>query len=476
MEQVGATDRLNQGKGKPPGVSIRALSVVMLAATLLSVLIALYELQQTASQARLLYRLEQERQQCDLAIQQLMDGSDFLTSQVQQFVIHGDRRYMDLYWQEIHETKSRDDALQRIMSMNLTPEEHQAARDGKQESDALINGEIWSMRLVSESIGIDETAMPADVAAFHLQPEQAKLTGEQKRDLAIEYIFGPEYSISKDTIRGNVIRFRNTMTNRYAASSMAALLNAERKTRRLGVGLILFFAFLIISIIFFVTQVISPLIAYSSELTHSQAGRLTILPEKGALEIRQFAGAFNALSSQVEQNTQRLARLGYMDYLTDVPNRAHITEFVFGLIRDRKHPVGLMIIDIDDFKLVNDTYGHAVGDRVLQQVAQVISSAQPDKNGISGRLCGEEFIAVLENANEPLLDRTGERILTNIRRIATRDVGIEEAPDFRISVSVGGTIWYGDSDVDFGSLLAQADQALYESKKNGKGRYTFYRS
>ena len=473
-ESCGKTAVACRAATRPVGVSVRLLSRLLLGAALLSVAFSLFELQRTASYAHSLYALEQDRQHCDIAIQQLMDGSDYLTAQVQQYVVKGEREYMDNYWQEVHETRSRDNALQAILDSDITPLEREAAVAGKAESDALMQGEIWAMRMVSESIGIAKEDMPEEVKDYALSPADAAQSPERKKNAAIAFVFGPDYSVSKDTIRGNVNAFRNEIANRYAEEAISALARTERTTAIMSVALVAFFLLLIGSILCFARMVVSPLVGFSRELTRHEDGRFATLRKEGAREIRQFAAAFNALSAQVEQNTKRLERLGYIDYLTDVPNRASIMEYASGLIAEGKHPLGLMIVDIDNFKHFNDTYGHALGDQVLRGVAAAVCTVPPEGSGISGRLCGEEFIVVMRDADADILRNTAEAILDNVRRITAEDVRLVDAEDFGVTVSIGGMLWHGELPMDFNRMLSRADRALYASKDTGKDRYTFF--
>ena len=474
MKDMKTSQKSAPARRGPGGVSVRVLSAILFLAATLAIAFSFFELSQTRKHAQLLYELERERLTCDRAIQQFMDGSDYLTRQVQQFVVKGDRTYMDAYWQEINVAKNRDEALAQIMDADLTDEEERMAVAGKAESDSLITGEIWAMRMVSESTGIEEEDMPPEVAALRLEDEDAGLAAEQKRSAAISYIFGPEYSTAKSTIRSKVTGFRSEISNRYGQETLSALSRVKSTSLYMALGTLIFFLLLTGAILCFAQQVIYPLMGFYRNLSDYEEGRPIKLSERGALEIRRFAAAFNELYEQVGQNTRRLEKLGYMDYLTSVPNRASVTEYVEGLIAEGKSPMGVMIIDVDNFKRFNDTYGHAFGDRVLQQVALAVCSVQPEDSGISGRICGEEFVVVSQGADEAALQKTAGLILENVRRITAEDVVLPEGGDFRVTVSIGGMVWRGEQPEDFITLLSKADKALYASKQTGKDKYSLY--
>lgn len=163
----------------------------------------------------------------------------------------------------------------------------------------------------------------------------------------------------------------------------------------------------------------------------------------------------------------RLERLAAVDPLTDAYNRR------FGLSRLREEysravraesPLALLMLDLDEFKAVNDTYGHLVGDRVLRAVAA--ASRRIIREGdVLIRYGGEEFLVLLPGAGTEDLREIGERI--------RRAVGETVVPDgdarIGVTVSVGGAT-YGDGADSPEALVALADRALYEAKEAGRDR------
>ena len=189
----------------------------------------------------------------------------------------------------------------------------------------------------------------------------------------------------------------------------------------------------------------------------------------GAYEIKQFALAFNKLYTQVELNTNRLSRLSYLDYLTDLPNRAAIAEYFEQAAAQINAELGLLMIDVDNFKFFNDTFGHTLGDQTLVQIAKAISAAQPEHDCLSGRLCGEEFTIIIPHTHPDELAAVAEKVLYNVRNIQAQDVGLTTDSGFGVTVSIGGAL----GATDFTQLLNRADKALYSSKRSGKDLYTY---
>jgi len=121
-----------------------------------------------------------------------------------------------------------------------------------------------------------------------------------------------------------------------------------------------------------------------------------------------------------------------------------------------------IILDLDNFKKINDNNGHMVGDAVLKDVANILSSCTR-KNDIIGRFGGEEFMVALIGANEKVALEKSENIRKKIEELSKKY-------NFKISASFGVTVKKNSDDVS--SLLERADEALYFSKRNGKNRVT----
>jgi two-component system, cell cycle response regulator len=130
----------------------------------------------------------------------------------------------------------------------------------------------------------------------------------------------------------------------------------------------------------------------------------------------------------------------------------------------QKSPVGVVLLDLDHFKRVNDTFGHPAGDAVLREVAGTIRSATRSYDSI-GRQGGEEFLIVLPNCDEQGSLRYAERIRTAIGQLSVET----EAGPVRITASMGVAV-AGPIVDDIYTLLRDADEALYKAKRRGRNR------
>lgn len=161
--------------------------------------------------------------------------------------------------------------------------------------------------------------------------------------------------------------------------------------------------------------------------------------------------------------------LATYDALTGVYNRAtYITKMDYLLKKRKENTPGLLLIDLDNFKQVNDQFGHVEGDKVLIETARVLSQAVSTE-GFVVRFGGDEFAIVLYDTDDHDIQQLAQTILQKIRSLTY----IESDGWAVVTVSMGGAICESVDESEL-SLFVRADQALYRSKNVGKDRYSSY--
>jgi diguanylate cyclase (GGDEF)-like protein/PAS domain S-box-containing protein len=166
----------------------------------------------------------------------------------------------------------------------------------------------------------------------------------------------------------------------------------------------------------------------------------------------------------------RLRHLAYHDPLTGLANRGMFAERLAALVaRKAGDECAVMIIDLDDFKTINDSLGHDVGDRLLSEVAEQLSSVIREGD-VLARLGGDEFALLLENVTD---DETCATVAERVAAAATRTFAYEGSV-FPITASIG--VARGDAAIRHADeLTRRADVAMYVSKTQGKARWTMFR-
>jgi diguanylate cyclase (GGDEF)-like protein len=196
---------------------------------------------------------------------------------------------------------------------------------------------------------------------------------------------------------------------------------------------------------------------------------ISILALVGVLGLR-------ALFADMRRQERELVRLATTDSLTQAHNRRHALELArHEIIRQQRtgRPLALLVLDLDHFKAVNDSHGHAAGDAVLVGVSAACKEALRAMD-IFGRLGGEEFIVVLPETDEAQAIASSERLRA---RIAALETPVPRT-SIRITASIGiavSTVRSDDVDAALTLLLRQADAALYAAKSRGRDRGVVWR-
>lgn len=172
------------------------------------------------------------------------------------------------------------------------------------------------------------------------------------------------------------------------------------------------------------------------------------------------------LEEKYKEKIKFLENTAIYDDLTGLLRREPFIKTINSYI-EKKNPLAFFIIDVDKFKLVNDTYGHTVGDEILIKVANSFKEVILD-NGLICRLGGDEFAILIPDVNIEESKIIAKNILSKIESIK-----LEKVKDFKTSVSIGGTIINNYNKViNFNYLYSTADKELYKAKEEGKNRYS----
>jgi diguanylate cyclase (GGDEF)-like protein/PAS domain S-box-containing protein len=170
----------------------------------------------------------------------------------------------------------------------------------------------------------------------------------------------------------------------------------------------------------------------------------------------------------IKLRNKELEEMAMLDNLTKIANRNYIEKELFIRFEENRRfgvPFGFLFMDIDHFKIFNDTYGHDVGDRVLKFVADtLVGNARPFD--VIGRWGGEEFIGIIRNVSRQQLEMIGNRL----RMLVESSYIKTESGKLQVCISIGATLVCEDDSTD--TLIKRADALLYESKSAGRNRLT----
>ena len=229
--------------------AISLFSIVLIAVTLLALVTMLLILRSVSARAREIDEMEGNRAYCATAISEFSDASDNMTSNVWGYAADGDISHMESYWTEVEVSQTRDKAIEKLLHSSLTAQERTHVMRAKAYSDALIEGETWSMRMLAESYGVPENQMPRRVRETALQADEEALPAAEKKERAQQYLFGSEYAKSKQMIREMVSAFNADLSGRLADSTAAAL-KVDENASRYSVAAVVLLMLLVVLLIY----------------------------------------------------------------------------------------------------------------------------------------------------------------------------------------------------------------------------------
>ena len=201
------------------------------------------------------------------------------------------------------------------------------------------------------------------------------------------------------------------------------------------------------------------IVRFFEQFSINKLNLLQYSQQKVSSEFTYVKDSINSMSNKLFKFKEKLTHTAYFDKLTGLPNRAAYIKD----IEERKVPYSILFLDLDGFKLINDTFGHETGDQVLSIIGSRLLMSLENMSVF--RLGGDEFIVILESTNSLEIINTTK----DIHEILGKDMYLNNQI-VNISTSIGISI-VNDKNKD---SLKEADIAMYEAKKEGKNRYKFF--
>lgn len=222
-------------------------------------------------------------------------------------------------------------------------------------------------------------------------------------------------------------------------------------------------------------RIIAPILSLTEAMRHIRVARdyATKVDHQADDETGVMVETFNAMISQIRFRDAALERLAYLDPLTGLSNRQHFQKLIEELLADssgKNHSAVLFIVDLDDFKQINDAFGHSIGDALLMNIAAILKQELGSDFNVA-RLGGDEFALIGRGitSERQALDKLAPFVAALYQPV--KIIG----QDLHITASIGGVLMprNGTSSSD---LLRRADLALYSAKRRGSGHVNFFYS
>lgn len=444
------------------GIRLRTLNTCMLLFSIILFIIVFYTTYQISEEYNKNIKFTESFLKWNEAERTVSTGTTYLTDQARLYVQTHDKIYADNFFRELFENDKRNDALIFLSS------HEQHAESGQDEcylknaldlSNALGTRETYAIRLVAEATGANMSEFNQLVLQTRLSGRHRTLSPEEKLALARTLVFGTEYQKTKQEIAKQLNLFLNNSVSFFHKQQLA-------QSKRLGDVLaeqrISLFALFFINILIFtmiIMLIIKPLQIYLHCIKNDK-----MLEMVGAYEFKHLAFTYNDIFALKEHHEKVIMYRAEHDHLTGLYNRDAF-DSIKEMLKKSYLGVGILLIDVDYFKSINDTYGHAVGDKALCRIASLLKEHfRSDDYCI--RFGGDEFAVIVtgkicENKN----------IIKNKITQINNELQNPPADLPKLSVSVGVAF----SKTGFNNeLMEQADIALYKVKEAGRCGCCFF--
>lgn len=389
----------------------------------------------------------------------LTEGSAYLTEQVRLYTVTLEPEYMENYFTEANESKRRETALENLTDAYEGDQAYEYLVEALQHSNDLMRDEIYAMRLISEAQDYPEESLPPEVQEVGLSDEDQTLGRDEMIQKAREIVFGTAYQDAKSRILASVESSMESMhevTHEKMLGNAEALESTMTMQRRL---VSILFVETVATFLLIILLIIKPLQVHVNCIKEEKMMEVT-----GSYEFKYLALTYNDIFEIKNANEAMLRYRAEHDPLTGIVNRGGF-EQLKSMFQMKGGALGLLIIDVDKFKLINDGYGHEVGDQVLKKVAGLLKSKFRATDH-PARIGGDEFAVILTGLEEEM----GAVVMRKIGEINDLlmhpDDGLPP-----VSLSVGSAFSENGFTDD---LYNRADAALYEVKKNGRCGCRFY--
>jgi signal transduction histidine kinase/CheY-like chemotaxis protein len=232
----------------------------------------------------------------------LADASDYLTDEARKYAVTQDISHLQKYWEEINQTRTRDNVIARLQELNSPQEELALLNEAKRNSDTLVTTERHSMRLVLEAQGVPESEMTTEVASYRLNVEDKQRTGPEKLAKAQDIMFDEQYDADKRSIMSPIATFQTIMNDRLEAELASARQGTSRAAAVQMILAVIIMCAIAVLFKILLTQITDPINSFTKKLqVFSFADQRFRLVPEGTRELRMLASTFNELYASFQE-------------------------------------------------------------------------------------------------------------------------------------------------------------------------------
>ena len=437
---------------KEQGVSIRKLNIIMFILAAVASVVLFVTMRFTTRMNENTLAMSHDVIAMQQSANELMKASDYLTEQMRAFVVTGERKYFDNYYNEATVDRRRDKALLELKEKNGKSKAYSDLQKAMDDSMELMNIEYYAARLAIEGYGCNIDAFPDLVKQVQIKKVDQKLSKEDKIELAQALMFDDDYSVRKESISKYTNECLTDLTNELKERQETMAAHVQKQ-----VWFEHFMTWVLIVITLAIVILTARLVIIPLNKAVARIREEKDIPLEGAYEIRFLAKTYNLMFQTNVVDKQKLNYEATHDKLTGLYNRRG---YEFLLKNVDMESATLLVIDLDKFKQINDMYGHDMGDKALAKTGDVIFNSFRNQDYVC-RIGGDEFAVIMVHCSSDLKELIAKKVDTMNDKLQN---ALDGVPAITISVGVA----FGETGESVDKIFKNADAALYEAKQSGR--------
>ncbi len=441
------------------GIKIKSINILLMCLACILCIFIFIESFFVKSQYDSMIASMNDYAECNKAINEFAEASDYLTTQARFFSVNLDITYLHNYVDELKNVHRRENALQVLELSHSEDNIYNFLSNAYEQSNRLVDLECYNLCLIAEGLGLSNEEIPENILEIELSDKDKNLTPEQKIQEGKFSLFNEKSIKTKELISDYSSKARNFLISDYLSKEQS---DDKRLARLLNLERIFIFSLFCVSIILFIlllVLVLHPLLNHNKSILAGSK-----MKYNGSYELKYIAKAYNSLLEKNEIKASVLKHKAEHDPLTGLINREAFNQ-IKKILEDSREEIAYLIIDIDLFKSINDTYGHITGDNVLKRISHLLMEQFRNTDYVA-RIGGDEFAVIMTKVGDD-----PEFIIQ--KKIECLNKTLQETQDSLPPVSLSVGVAFSQNGY-YPALEENADKALYKVKKGGRCNCAFF--
>lgn len=390
----------------------------------------------------------------------LENSVEKLSELARQFAATKDETYVQMYFDEYTRFQDQKQTFSKEKQEVRNPMLVIMINDTMAHTSEFLQKNSHAIRLGLESKGDSPEDYPDEFFSYPLSEQEKELSSQEQLERTYQLLFGEEYFSQKEALHMEYVKInemigRFIMENEPEKQEMFHVLISRQKKMMAGMLCLMLFTTLLLTLF-----VVFPLYQLVDALKQEK-----VLNVMGVYEIRYLASVYNHMCVTHSKSNLELNIQAKYDSLTGILNRGSFDR-ICEIYKDSLQPLALLLIDVDIFKSINDTYGHEVGDQALKKVAGLLTNFFSKEDYVI-RYGGDEFVIIMPQTGPAEKNVIGGKIDVINRLLKNPEE--EGFPAYSLSVGIAFS-QKGYTE----EIFKKADRAVYFTKEHGRCGYTFY--